>query len=185
MECFLQLDGSFKTSGRTILQSELSPAVRRHALHKLGEMLAAISIERRWEGAIRKENSLVWGMPTYRDNGKRLIIETSCGYVGHSNPLALPIHERGAYKLAGKTAFYVHHISRNDGRTLILNRSSIRLPELIMKQFCTEAGIIARLTCTRRVIGSYSEIKASRSIPATIITRAEKELRGEKIRIKP
>ena len=79
MQCFLQPDGSFKASGRTIEQYEFTSAIQRHATFRLQNMLEDAAATRRFEAAIKLENSVVFGECQY--HGDRIIVHTTCGRV--------------------------------------------------------------------------------------------------------
>ena len=181
MEVYLQPDGSIKASGRTIEKYELTPALERHAQFRLEAILQDASDQRRWESAIRLENTVVYGEAQYQ--GDRIIVHTTCGFVGHTTKDALPKREQGHYRLGGKKAFYVNHVSRVDKRTLILNRTSISLPELLIKNLAAEGGVICSVKCLKRIPGAYSVVRLSREIPQNIITAVQIEL-NEEIRVK-
>lgn len=185
MPLMLRGDGSFVAYGKVIQREELTSQVERFVSYRLETVLAAASEQRKFEAAIKMENTLVWGFPQYRTSKSgdvRMTVELEEEYLGYTGYGALPKKEHGKYKLAGAKAWYVNHVDRNDHRILILNRTSIKLPELLIFKFARQAGIICKVKCLKRVPGAYSQVAVSKTLPERLLADISKELSGEIIK---
>jgi len=99
-----------------------------------------------------------------------------------------PKHERGKYRRGDYYYFYVSLVktvmtNKNiPGISIILSRTSIKLPALIIQKQITNEGInMLKITCVKRHAGLYSIIKTSSRIPEKVLKYTSKELGGEKI----
>ncbi len=99
-----------------------------------------------------------------------------------------PKHERGRYR---RGDYYYFHISsvktvmvnKNIPKiSIILSRTSKKLPELIIQKLMAEEGIdMFRVTCVKRHAGLYSIIKTSSRIPEKVLKYTSEKIGGERI----
>ncbi|MFB3925461.1 MAG: hypothetical protein ACE14T_05350 [Syntrophales bacterium] len=93
-----------------------------------------------------------------------------------------PPGERNRYRIGQTCKFYVHQVRLNGKHRetrieVELSRTSIKLPEVLLRDSCYEnTGRRRMLRCTKRVLGFKTEILVSEPIPRSILQEVQREI---------
>lgn len=168
---------------RRIKQTDLTSQIKRLVLHRIETTLSAASERRKFETAVRKENSVVFGECKYTDTGVSVYVEGDGGqnlYVGFAKYSALPVRERRKWSLIGRRAWYVNRASRTEKGLLILNRDSIQLPGLLIEKLAWLEGVFVQAHVVSRDPGKACKVMLSNPVPGSVLAAVRKEL-GEAV----